>query len=248
MEYFFSDFTEANYARLLDIAKSRWPLLPIKDFDARKPGVCVWRHDVDVSPQRALALARIEKAAGVRATYYIMLRSEFYNVLERPVHDALAAIRDLGHEIGLHFSPANYDGLTPGSRTFETHLAYERDILSRELDITVESFSFHNPSEGGWIELKSEKIGGLRNAYWSELTGMNYCSDSNGYWRFRRLEEALNDPSHQGMYVLTHPEWWTTDELDPDQRIARAIEGRAAASRNSWEKFLIDAKRQVKFR
>ena len=35
---------------------------------------------------------------------------------------------------------------------------------------------------------------------------VEYCSDSNGYWRHQRLENFLNN-KHDKIQVLTHPVW-----------------------------------------
>lgn len=55
------------------------------------------RHDVDRLPGRALALARVEAEAGVRATYFFRTRPVSFHP---PTIRAVAA---LGHEIGYHY-------------------------------------------------------------------------------------------------------------------------------------------------
>jgi peptidoglycan/xylan/chitin deacetylase (PgdA/CDA1 family) len=55
------------------------------------------RHDVDWLPQRALGLARLEAEAEVRSTYFIRTKPHAFDPY------VVAAIRDLGHEIGYHY-------------------------------------------------------------------------------------------------------------------------------------------------
>ena len=70
----------------------------------------LWRHDVDISVHRALALARIEADLGVRATYFFTLHSSFYNLLEPAVAARARELLALGHWLGVHFDVAAYDG------------------------------------------------------------------------------------------------------------------------------------------
>jgi hypothetical protein len=46
----------------------------------------------------------------------------------------------------------------------------------------------------------------LRPDYFRQEVG--YCSDSNGYWRVRRLEDVLREAKDERLQVLTHAEWW----------------------------------------
>ena len=60
------------------------------------------RHDVRLSLEAALELARLEHELGVRATYLLMAESAFYN-LDSPVgHYAQRQLRQWGHAVGLH--------------------------------------------------------------------------------------------------------------------------------------------------
>lgn len=63
----------------------------------------LWLHDVDMSPRRALALARLEADEGITATYFVMPSSAFYNLFEREVREPFEAVAALGHRLGLHF-------------------------------------------------------------------------------------------------------------------------------------------------
>lgn len=55
------DFTEEHYRELLRLARGRYRFAAFTD-DATGERSILWRHDVDISPQRAQALARIEAA------------------------------------------------------------------------------------------------------------------------------------------------------------------------------------------
>jgi hypothetical protein len=226
-----TDFTRANYRRLLRLAMNSYTLGTLAPFNAHA-GTAFWRHDVDVSPQAALALASIEHEEGVAATYYFNLRSEFYNLLEQPNLQIGRRLAVMGHEIGLHFDAAQAD--LSSVAHLEHCLATERDILRDLLGVDVRSFSFHNPSEIT-AAFTEASYAGLRNAYGKDLMSRTaYCSDSNGYWRFTPLEQFLR-AGHASVCVLTHPEWWQEEPLSPRDRIVRCVEGRAAATLRRYD-------------
>ncbi|MBT5716894.1 MAG: hypothetical protein HOI70_08280, partial [Opitutae bacterium] len=57
-----------------------------------------------------------------------------------------------------------------------------------------------------------------------------YVSDSNGYWRYRRLWDVLQKSQDSCLQVLTHPVWWQEKPMPPRQRIFRSVYGRAKAT------------------
>src|SRR5262245_58817499 len=98
----FNEFTRMRYRQMLKLAAQHYRFIHFGD--PVPPGHCVWwRHDVDVSPHAALKLAEIEAEEGCEATYFVCLRSPFYNLLEPAVAKRIRAILDLGHRLGVHF-------------------------------------------------------------------------------------------------------------------------------------------------
>ena len=187
----------------------------------------LWRHDVDFSPHRALRLAQIEAASGVRSTYFFLLHCEFYNLLEHSVRDVVIEIVALGHNLGLHFDLA-FHGLACSKAECEQALTFERDVLERVFSVPVPAFSFHNPDTGNALGFADDVLGGMVNTYGRSLKERyRYVSDSNGYWRFARLQDVLEEPASTPLHVLTHPGWWTPSVMSPRDRISRCIDGRA---------------------
>jgi hypothetical protein len=227
------DFTRVNYQRLTDLAMRRYRLVPVIE-SAHEPGEAVWRHDVDLSPQAARAFGRIEAALGVRATYYFNVRSDFYHVLEPAIASIVRELAQLGHEIGLHFDASARD--LPDVAALEGALREECAVMSM-VGVEVRSFSFHNP-DAVTAPYTAPAYAGLVNAYGAALMATHeYCSDSNGYWRFTPLEEFLNG-DHPAIYVLTHPGWWQERPMSPRNRVARCVEGRAAATLRTYDDLL----------
>lgn len=239
-----AEFTEAAYRDLLEIARARYTFRPFSEALAMTSGV-LWRHDVDVSPHRALALARIEREAGVHATYFIYLHSTFYNALESGIVSRLREIASLGHAIGLHFDPL-FHRLSPGdTASLDRRVDDERRILEQVADVAVESVSFHDPDVAGFTSVDDERIAGLINAYGRRVRHeFTYCSDSNGYWRFKALRDVLVEHGTERLHVLTHPEWWVPEPMTPRERVARAIDGRAAAAAHRYDRALDRLKRE----
>lgn len=61
----------------------------------------LWRHDLDLSLNRGLALANIERDAWSQGHLFINPHSEFYNIAEAAQHRVVSEILMLGHDLGL---------------------------------------------------------------------------------------------------------------------------------------------------
>jgi len=110
-----NDFSPEGYKEMLKAAlASGYNFLSFSDtarFTAEK--VCLLRHDIDADLEAARDMALMESRVGVRATYFLMLRSPIYNLFGRAnsqfVHQIIAA-RTLAGAYGMRrrfiiFSP-----------------------------------------------------------------------------------------------------------------------------------------------
>ncbi|MER1967974.1 hypothetical protein [Castellaniella sp. GW247-6E4] len=235
-----SDFTENNYLQLLRLAKESYLFSTYRAIPWGTRFI-LWRHDLDYSISRALALAEIEAGEGVCATYFINPRSEFYNPFEPGPARLIKRIVGNGHHLGLHFDAKFYD--IQSEEQLDEKVAVEAQWLTDAFDVELDAFSFHNPVEAH-LECHAERYGGLVNCYSRELqTQVPYCSDSNGYWRFRRLYDVLHDAIDPCLQVLTHPGWWQKESLEPRRRIFRCVYGRAQATMKQYDLVLAEAGR-----
>lgn len=236
-DWHFEDFTEASYRVIVAAALERYAFEPFGTA-AGVPHV-LWRHDVDYSVHRAVALARVEAEMGARSTYFVSLHSDLYNALEPAVHDRLREIAAIGHWIGLHFDAGFYvDG------ALDERAAWESRVLAESLEIPVDAVSLHNPSVSGAEDVDVEVLGGMVHAGARSVRDTYaYVSDSNGYWRYERLAEVLAAGAHERLQVLTHPEWWQEEPMSPRERILRCIDGRSRASRATYDALLTDNQR-----
>ena len=239
MKYYESDFTEKNYRNILQ--KIKLPTIFYDEID-KYESFALWRHDVDSSVHRAYALAKIEKELNIKATYFFLLSSMFYNVFELEIKELIEKILSLGHQIGLHFDPTLYEIKTKDD--LEKYLYFEKNIIETLLQTQIKVFSFHNPSDKILKEYEEFRYAGMINTYARFFKeNIPYCSDSNGYWRYKRLEDFLNE-GHKKIQVLTHPEWWQKEVMKPRDRIQRCIDGRAKKTAKKYDELLQSLRRE----
>ena len=226
------DFTSLEYRKLLKLAKKNYDFVSYNSIPWKKKFI-LWRHDVDASLNRGLALAKIEHEEGLKSTYFINLHSQFYNINEISQFKIINKILSLGHEIGLHLDFSFYN--IKSKKKLDQVITYESKYLEYLFKKKPVAFSFHNPSTHS-LSFDEDRYGGLINCYSKKFkTNLAYISDSNGYWRFKRLKNILQLAKDNSIQVLTHPEWWQSKILSPRQRILRSIYGRATANLESYD-------------
>jgi hypothetical protein len=224
------DFTEDSYRENIRSARERYAFEPFSGAPPDRAHV-LWRHDVDFSVHRAIALARIEADEGVRATYLLAVTSPFYNLLEPAILWRVREVSGLGHWLGLHFDlGAHSEADSPQALT--ERIAFERRLLTEMVERPIDVVSFHNPGATGAEALDADELAGMTNAYGSRIKARYaYVSDSNGYWRHERLADVIESGQHERLHVLTHPEWWQAEPMSPRARLERCLEGRTAHAR-----------------
>jgi len=236
----YDEFVVERYRSLIDLAKESYEYISYDDaFTCGK--FVLWRHDCDFSLNRAYRLAIIEKEEGVKATYFVNPHAEFYNILESSQFRIIQRILQMGHDLGLHFD-AGFYGVDSENQLHDL-VSREASWLESWFGIRPTAFSFHNPTEF-LLGCQAERYGGLVNCYSVFFKSeVGYCSDSNGYWRHRRLEDVLGEAKEPRLQVLTHPGWWQEQPMPPRDRIVRCVEGRAMAVLQSYDDALAAAGR-----
>lgn len=238
------DFVEDNYRQLLNIAKKQYNFITYEQY--REAGRCIlWRHDLDCSVHRAFKVAMIEAQENIKTTFFLHLHSHFYNLLEKEIAGMIFQILDMGHKIGLHFDPSFYNIQFGQFDKFEEFLILEKQLLEKSFSCDINVFSMHDPDVGGWINYKAEMVANTINTYSQYIFDHYvYCSDSNGYWRYQRLEDVLINADSPKVQILTHPEWWVPDVLSPRDRITRCIDGRAAKQHKMYDALMAEMGRK----
>ena len=94
------DFTRDKYRELLvQLKDCCFQFVTYTDYckGNLSQRIVILRHDVDLRPRKSLAIAKDERALGVKATYY------FRTVPETWDEESIKEISYLGHEIGYHY-------------------------------------------------------------------------------------------------------------------------------------------------
>jgi hypothetical protein len=233
-DFFIEDFTQENYARFVNLAKSNYKFSFFHDFD-KQSKFALWRHDIDFSLDYSRQLAQIEAENGVHSTFFVLPHCRFYNALEPRSKKIINEIREMGHEIGLHFDTHFYEIVE--EKTLEDALTYERDFFSKMFNTQLKVFSFHATTDFT-MSCRKWSYAGMINTYASYFQDeVKYCSDSNGYWRFQRLENFLLE-NHNCIQVLTHPGWWQTKAKVPYERVKQVARENYDRVMDDYEKAL----------
>lgn len=214
------NFTYAAYQDLLSLLREGgYAVRGYHDYET-VPRCVILRHDIDNSLPQAVRLAELEAEAGVRSTYYVLLRTDFYNVFSKSGQKALARIRSLGHEIGLHFDEASY---VPALKADEIvqGVIKECELLSALLETEVSTVSMHRPSK---TTLEADyDIPGIVNSYGKTFFhNFKYLSDSRRRWR-EPVEEIIRSGEHARLHILTHAFWYHDEEEDISQTVGNFI-------------------------
>jgi hypothetical protein len=229
----FSDFTLKSYAELINMARSRFRFRSFAEFTGKGKSILL-RHDVEVSLDRALAMAKVEASLGVSSTFFLNPMAPMYSIFEE--REKIQQIMELGHSIGLHFDSSRHR--INSQLELEKALGLECEILQLAM-IEPVAFSFHNPTLGD-LGFTHDQYAGLINAYSKRMfSTIKYVSDSNGYWRHGSLQRILEEgDAHESIQVLVHPEWWQEFPMAPRRRIYLSLVERSIAQMNTYDSTL----------
>jgi len=214
------DFTREAYRTLLQTLLARgYRVRRFQEAEPARPDL-ILRHDIDLSPEAALPIARIEAELGLRAVYFFLLDSPIYAPdapESRSVYRELVAA---GHEIGLHFDAARHPD---DVAVLDREAAEACDRLAGLTGREVETISFHRPARA--LLGRSAAIGGRLHTYQPRFfSSMDYCSDSRGRWRYGHPCSRASVTAGRALQLLTHPIWWAHDDAgDREAAIGRLI-------------------------
>lgn len=185
----------------------------------------ILRHDIDICLQSAVAVARAEQRKGWRATYFVLLGSEFYNPFSFEGRKALSAILEAGHEIGLHFDRTIY----PSDDDLDRRCAQECILLEQLLGRPVAVTAAHRPAANWRGILGAEQAMADRpHAYQPRYFSIDkYVSDSAGYWAFGHPLDHESIRRGSGLQLLTHPYLWKDTPLGSrNERVSEIVGAR----------------------
>jgi len=176
-----------------------------------------FRHDVDISLDKALEMAEREQKMGLAPTiYFILPTSPYYNILSKRDSRKIIMLKELGHKIGLHYDLSVYQ--TDDIQEQANVILAQKQILEGVFNEEIIACSAHKPAMG---KSPTRELGALlqiAGLHEVNLTmpGFKYISDSGMNWRedWREVVKA-NDK----IQVNTHPEWYGEEEGTWQERI-----------------------------
>lgn len=222
------NFTYAAYRDLLSLLRERgYAVRGYHDYET-VPRSVILRHDIDTSLSQAVRLAELEAETGVHSTYFVLLRTDFYNAASKVGQEALRYIQSLGHEIGLHFDEASYPS-TLSPVEVPQNIIKECGLLSALLETRVSTVSMHRPSKA--VLEADFQIPGIVNSYGKTFfQDFKYLSDSRRRWR-EPVEEIICSGKYARLHILTHAFWYHEEEEGITQIVGSFIR---TANRERW--------------
>jgi hypothetical protein len=175
----------------------------------------ILRHDVDYSPAAALGLAEMESARGIRATYFLLLNTSYYNLLAPEHADVARRLVAAGHEVGLHYDLRFLQSF-PAERGVEL-LEEQARLLGALSGAPVESIALHQPALVGPDPLRGRTrfLDAYGDGFFKEML---YVSDSCRAWRDAAWRLLATGPVPDRLQLVLHPVNW-----GPEDRPREAI-------------------------
>ncbi|UCD37555.1 MAG: hypothetical protein JSW54_12105 [Fidelibacterota bacterium] len=188
-------FTYDEYSELLrELARERYTVLPMDSFrityDSSRILVAM-RHDIDCHPFKALEMAEIENAFGLRSTFYILHSAEYYGTCAvAPFVRFLAMscsyrqLADMAGEIGIH-----NDLVTMMMQYDIEPLTFQLEEINyyAALDIPIYGSSAHGSAELQDLNLSNRMI----YSDFSEYGTFDYGKKIHEYGRYSLEEFGL---------------------------------------------------------
>ena len=203
------DFSYKHYREMLKKAlKEGFIITNFRDYEKNKKAkkLIILRHDVDYSPKRDLAIAKIEKSLGLKSTFFVRVHGEHYHPFDRGSYPVFKEILQMGHEIGLHYEARTL------SKFFQNNaialFRKEKKILEEIFNIKIESASEHRDLRGKKLPYKffaSKNQLGIKHETYEKDFQKFYLADSSGRWSQGCLCQNLHQKRIQ---LLTHPDLW----------------------------------------
>lgn len=210
------NFSLEAYSELLFTFKGAgYSFCGFEEIDSRlieRRPFLVLRHDIDISLCPALEIARIEYEQGVQATYFVLLRSPFYNIFSRFNAELMLQIHQYGHQIATHLDLTAYDNDCAKA-------LMEVEVLSQFYPyINTRLVSLHSSYDLNQMPI--ELFPQLDHVYGPAVRGeIAYISDSTGRWRYGHPLDSTAFHVRKPLQLLTHPIWWVQEGETATQKL-----------------------------
>jgi hypothetical protein len=207
------DFSLAHYKEILETALAAGYSFLSYDDDLeehRGKRICILRHDIDYTPERAVFFGEIEADLGIRSTYFFQICAGPYNIRERRNHQVIRRLNDWGHHLSLHLDL----GWNPDSSWAEVvdQVKKEKQIFQLMTGVTPgETVSVHNPHRYA-DRVMNQVVEGMPHTYEPKyFSEIKYFSDSQG-WYEGCMCAIFREKKYPHIQFLTHPYIWPKED------------------------------------
>jgi hypothetical protein len=209
------EFTYGNYALFLETLALDYEFIPFSRAKYSNENLVrkvLLRHDIDQSLAKAEKMAEIEASLGITATYFLFLKSPFYNIFSHEDEQRIRKIIEYNHCIGLHFDYSKSAYKTIAQIPYQ--IKQEAEFLQNYFEIKVDAISFHRPFN---IEFFNKmELSSYPNSYEKIFVDkFKYFSDSRGCWRYGHPFDSQEYAEKKNLHILVHPIWWNDHKLTP---------------------------------
>jgi hypothetical protein len=215
-------FTENHYREILEsFLAAGYRFTSFADFDERADRQVILRHDVDLSLDEALRIARIDKETGVTSVFHILATADVYNPWSASGQAALRELRSLGHRIGLHVdgSVLDVDGVDANSRREGLKLLFQAAQLALG---PLDSYSLHRPASCGNLgEFQPQVLPFAVPPYAHAFGRIEYRSDSRREWRHGCVCGQVRNLAGRSLQLAIHPVWWPAVRCTREELLRR---------------------------
>ncbi|MBI3958113.1 MAG: hypothetical protein HY328_04830 [Chloroflexi bacterium] len=221
-------FTHAGYRHLLSrLLEAGYTPAAFADGERlleKEDRFVLLRHDIDFDLSAALTMARMEAEMGVFSTWFVLLRTEHYNLFSAEGSALIKEILGMGHRLGLHFDCAVY----PGAPLEELNAGCGREarVLEDWFGVDAPVVSIHRPP--AFVIGNAESLTAPRlHTYLPLFTRrIHYLAESRGMWRYGEPLESAAFLAGKPLHLLIHPIWWGERAATPVQTLYDFIDRR----------------------
>jgi hypothetical protein len=207
-EKFVNAFLDKNYI-----------FISYDELDLKNDKQVILRHDVDVSIDLALKMAILENNSNVKSTYFFLLSNLSYNLLADENIKKVKKIRELGHNISLHFDLSIYQNPRKG-------FLYEKKIFEDVFGENIDIVSIHRPTKD--FLNNPEDYFPIQNTYENKLLKkIVYFADSGGSFRYGSPLESKTFQECQNIQLCIHPIWWINSKKTVQENIEQILKNKS---------------------
>lgn len=208
-------FSYKEFQQVITLIKESGRLCNFSEAKEREEFI-ILRHDVEFSVERAFKMASIEKKHEVSSTYFFQVVNNSYNMFSKQNMEMVYMMKNMGHEIGLHF---HHDG-DESLENLKEKILKQKQIFELFYGMPIIYFSIHRPTKH--MLAMNIKIDGMLNTYdncfFSYLDDINiqvplikYISDARHRWNYSLEPNEKTFKTYKKIQVLIHPYSWTDE-------------------------------------